>query len=297
MSRARFALPGATALAALALGTVLWLGQPSRAGRPTAPPSMGEIMLEERARAELALTAMGNGAADLPEARRARVGESAEPAGRVVSEEQVGPAGPDLEGRLLCLDARTRAPLEGVLVEVEGLDAAGAFATGATRWVKSDAGGVAALRLFSWCEVSARISRPGYLPETVELAWKPAPAPPELELLLAPSARLLGQVTGAEGAPLDRLRVEVEIAHRAPDAPDTGRASGERSWTFGPLTDGRYALDVPAGVDLDLLVTSAGQRILYEPSGVRLAPGEVLVRDFHLQPGGTLRGVRLDAAG
>lgn len=295
MSRARFLIASGAALAALALGAGLWDYRPSRLKQPTSRPAVRAATAGKAAASELARSpapdqtpaeAVGGGV-------RPRV-----PAGEHGQAMPGFHTGPDLEAGLVCLDAATRAPLAGVLVEIEGLDAADDFIAGATERAESDARGAVALRLFSRCRYSARISRPGYVPGTMELAWKPAPAAPELEVLLAPRARLLGQIWSADGAPRDNLQVELEVAHRAPDAPVVDRVLGERFWNSGRLADGRYAFDdLPAGVDLDLLVTNGGHRMIYEPGGVRLAPGEVLVRDFHLEAEVTLRGVLLDAAG
>jgi hypothetical protein len=78
----------------------------------------------------------------------------------------------DADLSLLVLDAQTRAPLEGALVEVRGLDRAGVTVNGATEQALSDALGLAALRLPSWLALAARISREGYGPVRLDRAWE-----------------------------------------------------------------------------------------------------------------------------
>ncbi len=188
----------------------------------------------------------------------------------------------DVDLGLLVLDEQTRAPLEGALVEVRGLDRAGVSVTGATEKALSDALGLAALRLPSWLDLAARVSREGYGSVRLDRTWEHVDPTRPLEVRLPRCARLEGRVTDESGVPMGDVLVLFGGPEVITDAgggvpPDIG----VRWWRATTEPDGSYALDgLFPGVDLNVELHKGGLRAVRETRKLRLEPGEVRVHDL-----------------
>ena len=206
---------------------------------------------------------------------------------------------------LRLIDARSRAPLGGVRIELKGLEFVGGFVTGATLAALSDAEGYAILRLPSWLPLSADVSHAGYGPLSLDLQGEHRDREHAMEVLLVRGARLEGFVADAAGAPLERARVSAKapggvVNDAQPNVLiDKVMPIGlDREWASSTGPDGRYALEgLPTGVALGLEVRSAGRLVAQEPEALRLEPDEVRVRDFRVEAQGIVRGVLLDHGG
>jgi hypothetical protein len=210
----------------------------------------------------------------------------------------------DLDFHLRILDSESKEPLPGAVVRVESGLALHRYLTGATERALADEQGFAVLRLPSWSLISVEVSAPDHGFATVQLAGDHPSRERVKEVLLAPGARLEGLVVDAAGAPLPRVRVSVKAQEWNLNAPDPDVLGGlvaapeDREWAALSRADGRYELSgLPVGMDLNLEVRHELHLVVQEFRALRLAPGEVRVRNFRVGQGGTIQGVLLDAGG
>lgn len=207
----------------------------------------------------------------------------------------------DLNFVLRILDAGSGQPLAGARVDVQDFNFPVTWVTGGIPVAIADERGLAELRLPAWLALKGSVSCAGYGPVSVPLEGPHGDREHALEVPLAAGARLEGLVVDARGAPLADASETIKVRGSGPEDPNLLMANlarpQDREKTGNTLADGRYALGgLASGVDLVLELRHAG-RLLVKEDGLRLAAGEVRVRDFRVEAPGRIRGVVLDAAG
>ena len=166
--------------------------------------------------------------------------------------------GGGISGRVL--DGRLRGAVAGALVRLSGPD-------GAARDVHPDARGVYEVVALAAGDWTLTASAPGYAPAARTLTLAAATRNPrevtarDIDLELAPAARVSGRVLDARGDPVAGAEVTLEQRGRALAAP-RAQSGGDGGFVLAPVPEGDY----------DVVARFPGGRATYP--GLRLRAGD-----------------------